>query len=190
MRIPVRDGRLDEYRRPAPEAGAGPALADAPPQAEGVERADPDPEGIAAAREERLVAQLKQLSADFDNYRRRTKADLAAARARGRDQFLTELLPVLVDLGAACAPGPEEACAAGLLRGLRLLEEKLYETIAGLGYARVATVGESLDPTRHDALLAVGAGDLPPRTVVQELAPGFERDGRVVVPAKVAVTRA
>jgi len=210
----VRDGRLSERTLSGPDTGSGPPEADNPglahPAAAGTEPVesvpagavgDRDAEQVAAAepqpgasevgaREQRLVAQIKQLSADFENFRRRSKAELADARARGRDHFLGELVPVLVDLASACRQGPEETSVPGVLEGLRLLEEKLYGTISALGYQRVPTVGHAMDPTRHDALMAVQSDDAPPRTVVQEFAPGFERDGRVVVAAKVAVAKA
>lgn len=141
------------------------------------------PEDADAAQ---LRALLKQLSADFDNFRRRSKQQLERERTRGQDLFLEELIPVLVDLQAAMAASGEGAAEA-LREGVRLVLDKLYQRIESLGYKRIPTRGVRLDPRRHDALFTVPTADHEPGTVVDEISPGFLRGDRLVLPAKVSV---
>ncbi len=149
-----------------------------------------EPEFAGAPSAAALIVQLKQLSADFENFRRRSRDELQRAQQRGQDLFLGELLPVLVDFQAALdhgSAGGEE----GLREGLGLILEKLHGRIAALGYERIGTIGQRMDPVRHEALFTVPAqGEQPAGVVVQELSPGFERAGKVIHPAKVAVSRA
>lgn len=166
---------------PVVEAAAAPA--DAPlPSAESAASRDALPD------REQLVAQLKQLSADFENYRRRSEATLRVERLRGQDRFLEELVPVLVDLQAAVSFRTTSEVDA-LREGVSLILEKLEARLTALGYHRIPTRGELLDPTRHDALFTQVVPELSPGTIIDELSPGFVREGRVVFPAKVSVAR-
>lgn len=165
----------EEERLPTPQ----PVV---PPPGAGAE------DGAAVPVEPDLVLALKQLSADFDNYRRRSEAQLREAAKRGQDEFLRELVPVLVDLQAALDQ-PVGQDVQVLRQGLVLLQEKLLACIRTLGYNRIEAKGQRMDPRRFEALFTVPSSEASPGTVLEELSPGFERDGKVILPAKVSVAK-
>ncbi|MBM4320915.1 MAG: nucleotide exchange factor GrpE [Deltaproteobacteria bacterium] len=138
--------------------------------------------------ESELRNQLKLLSADLENFRRRSELQILEAGKRGQDRFLAELVPVLVDLQAALSQ-PAGNDAEGLRTGIAMVLDKLLTRLEGLGYTRIPARGQSMDPLRFEALFTVPSSTHPPGTVLDELAPGFERDSRVVLPAKVSVAR-
>ena len=148
----------------------------------------PDQGSRDGSGEARLREQLRQLSADFENFRRRSEAAHARAFGSGQDRFLEEVVPVIVDLRAALELSGDDQ-GEGVRKGIELVLTKLEACIEALGYSRVPTVGERMDPRRHEAIFTVPSTEHPPKVVLRELAPGFERNGRVVLPARVAVSR-
>ena len=57
------------------------------------------------------------------------------------------------------------------------------------GIVRVASLGEMLDPNKHQAMMEMPS-DQPPGTIVQEMQPGYTIKDRLLRPALVAVARA
>jgi molecular chaperone GrpE len=71
--------------------------------------------------------------------------------------------------------------------GFRSVGEALEATVEKLGLQRFGAVGETFDPTVHEALMHSYSGDVTEPTCVQVLQPGYRFGDRVVRPARVAV---
>jgi hypothetical protein len=77
------------------------------------------------------------------------------------------------------------------LRGLELVRERLFETLAMERVEPIEAAGQPFDPHRHVALdIAPAQGDTPPGTVVSELRRGYAVGDRVLRYAEVIVARA
>ncbi|MEY9813323.1 nucleotide exchange factor GrpE [Streptomyces albogriseolus] len=177
-----------------PDVPSGAPSDDAEPQA-----AAPSPEEEAAPagdteQNAALVAQLDQtrsalsertgdlqrLQAEFQNYRRRVERDRAAVKETAVANLLTELLPVLDDIGRAREHGE-------LVGGFKSVAESLETTAAKLGLQQFGKEGEPFDPTIHEALMHSYAPDVTETTCVAILQPGYRIGERTIRPARVAV---
>ncbi|MEU0910417.1 nucleotide exchange factor GrpE [Streptomyces althioticus] len=177
-----------------PDVPSGAPSDDAEPQA-----AAPSPEEEAAPagdteQDAALVAQLDQtrsalnertadlqrLQAEFQNYRRRVERDRAAVKETAVANLLTELLPVLDDIGRAREHGE-------LVGGFKSVAESLETTVAKLGLQQFGKEGEPFDPTIHEALMHSYAPDVTETTCVAILQPGYRIGERTIRPARVAV---
>jgi len=142
---------------------------------------------LKAAQEE--LGQFKEkylrLLADFDNYRKRTAAELEAARREGRLEVLRALLPVLDDLERALAHA--EAEPGAILEGVRKIKDAFLRTLAGLGVEEVPGQGEPFHPAYHEAIGVVeGEEDGRVAEVYQK---GYRVGEFLIRPARVAVTK-
>lgn len=174
----VRDRRRIDpttgaLREPAPagpggEPGPGTGPADAGRVAE-----------LQAAVAER-TADLQRLQAEFLNYKRRVERDRTAVREAAVANVLTNLLPVLDDVGRARAHGELEGA-------FRSVAEALEATVEKLGLQRFGEPGDPFDPNQHEALLHSFDPQVAGPTCVQVLQPGYRFGERVVRPARVAV---
>ena len=145
-----------------------------------VEEAHPDTQ-LAADR----LEDLRRLQAEYVNYKRRVDRDRALDREAGAATVVEVLLPVLDDLHMAKEHG--ELTEGPLLA----IAEKLEATLGRFGVVRLGEVGETFDPTVHEALMHLPEADLPEgateTTIVQVMQPGFKVGDRVVRAARVAV---
>ncbi|WP_328922232.1 nucleotide exchange factor GrpE [Streptomyces griseoaurantiacus] len=126
------------------------------------------------------TADLQRLQAEYQNYRRRVDRDRVAVKEIATANLLSELLPVLDDIGRAREH--EE-----LVGGFKSVAESLETVAAKLGLQQFGKEGEPFDPTIHEALMHSYAPDVTETTCVAILQPGYRLGERTIRPARVAV---
>ncbi|MFJ7492657.1 nucleotide exchange factor GrpE [Streptomyces sp. NPDC097727] len=123
---------------------------------------------------------LQRLQAEYQNYRRRVERDRATVKEIAVAGLLSELLPVLDDVGRAREHGE-------LVGGFKSVAESLETVAAKLGLQQFGKEGEPFDPTIHEALMHSYAPDVTETTCVAILQPGYRIGERTIRPARVAV---
>ena len=144
-----------------------------------------EPEPSETDRIAELRRAYDRLMADFENYKRNAEKDRADAEGRGRDELVEVLVPVLADLSAASRANGEDVSA--VRRGVALIRAKLENALARMGYQRIPTENEKMDPKVHEAIATVPAPSKPGMSILEELQPGYLRGDRLVTPARVVV---
>ncbi|MEV6168088.1 nucleotide exchange factor GrpE [Streptomyces sp. NPDC051954] len=164
----------DAEPKAAPEQGAAPA-GDVNADAGLLAQLDQ----VRTALNER-TADLQRLQAEFANYRRRVERDRIAVKEIAIANLLTELLPVLDDIGRARDHGE-------FVGGFKSVGESLETVAAKMGLQQFGKEGEPFDPTIHEALMHSYAPDVTETTCVAILQPGYRFGERTIRPARVAV---
>ncbi|GAA2518539.1 nucleotide exchange factor GrpE [Streptomyces longisporus] len=126
------------------------------------------------------TADLQRLQAEYQNYRRRVERDRITVKEIAIANLLTELLPVLDDIGRARDHGE-------LVGGFKSVAESLETVAAKMGLQQFGKEGEPFDPTIHEALMHSYAPDVTETTCVAILQPGYRFGERTIRPARVAV---
>ncbi|MFE3092266.1 nucleotide exchange factor GrpE [Streptomyces sp. NPDC059248] len=126
------------------------------------------------------TADLQRLQAEYQNYRRRVERDRVTVKEIATATLLTELLPVLDDIGRARDHGE-------LVGGFKSVAESLETGVAKMGLQQFGKEGEPFDPTIHEALMHSYAPDVTETTCVAVLQPGYRIGERTIRPARVAV---
>lgn len=181
-RIDPATGRV---REPAEQAPNGPGAEQAPdePEVEEVTVAevaeDSKLEELKSQLEERTF-DLQRLQAEYANYRKRVERDRMAVREQAVANVLSELLPILDDIGRA--RDHDE-----LTGGFKSVGEALEAAAGKLGLERFGEKGDPFDPTVHEALLHSYSPDVTETTCVDILQPGYRIGERILRPARVAV---
>ncbi|MCQ6552355.1 nucleotide exchange factor GrpE [Streptomyces sp. C10-9-1] len=126
------------------------------------------------------TADLQRLQAEYQNYRRRVERDRVTVKEIATATLLTDLLPVLDDIGRARDHGE-------LVGGFKSVAESLETAVAKMGLQQFGKEGEPFDPTVHEALMHSYAPDVTETTCVAVLQPGYRIGERTIRPARVAV---
>lgn len=168
-RIDPETGKVREPAEPAP--GSPPS---APTATDNEEAAD-----IKKQLAERTL-DLQRLQAEYSNYRKRVDRDRATVREQALANVLSELLPVLDDIGRAREHDE-------LNGGFKQVAERLEGTVGKLGLKSFGTPGEPFDPNVHEALMHSYSAEVTEPTAVQILQPGYGIGERILRPARVAV---
>jgi molecular chaperone GrpE len=143
------------------------------------------------------VPALKEQLQQFKELAARAQADLQNAKVRMEKQagelgsivvaeFLHSLLPTLDHFQRAFQHLPADLRNHEWVKGVTAIEQGLLRQVESFGLKRMASLGEGINPDRHEILLEV-SGD--PGKVVEVIEEGYEFRGRVLRPAKVKVGR-
>ncbi len=125
--------------------------------------------------------------ADLENTRRRQRGELDRAREAGIDAAVLPVLDVYDDLGRALRAA-EVGEAASIVPGVRAVRDSLERSLESIGVKPVGAVGDEFDPSHHEAMAVVPAGEgLQPGAIAEVFETGFLRGERLVRPARVVV---
>ncbi|MBA3305924.1 MAG: nucleotide exchange factor GrpE [Thermoleophilaceae bacterium] len=155
----------------------------------GSEELDPEPEDpLAAAERERdeYLALAQRAQADFENYRKRTAREAAAATHRAKSGLMGELLSVVDNLERAlgsAAEGEEH-----LADGVRLVHSELVAVLNRNGVQQFDPAGERFDPAVHEALSTREQEGSGAGLVLDVIEKGYRLNGNVLRPARVVVS--
>ena len=128
--------------------------------------------------------QLLRVTADFQNFRKRTEKERVDWAITAQASVINKLLPVVEDLDRALTA----SSAAGQAEGLVLVHKNLKKALADLGVEEIQCSGE-FDPSIHEALTQVDKPDATSGSIVEVYAPGYTFKGTVLRHAKVAVAK-
>lgn len=163
---------------PADAAAAGGMTAGQPP----ADAAGEAPAQVAELEQKlaERTADLQRLQAEYVNYKRRVDRDREVNRELAVANVLTELLPVVDDIGRAREH--EE-----LQGGFKAVSEALEAILGKLGLVRYGEVGDTFDPRIHEALMHAYSDEVDGPTCSAILQPGYRHGERVLRAARVAV---
>jgi molecular chaperone GrpE len=164
------------------------------------ETAEDSPEVAEHDRVSTLETQLEEANskalyaaAEAQNVRRRLEQELQQATSYAAAGFARDMLAIKDHLDRALAAVGEELradkTASQFLAGIEATSRELDAVFARNGVSRVKSVGETLDPHRHQAMLEIPTDQAEPGTIVEEMQPGYMMKDRLLRPALVAVAK-
>ncbi|GIL91669.1 hypothetical protein Vretimale_9545 [Volvox reticuliferus] len=153
----------------------------------------------ASAAEERASAleatasntkdQFVRLTADFENFRRRTREENIQLTDSVRGDVIKELLPIVDNFELARTQVKTETEGeAKINMSYQGLYKQMVDMMRSLGVEAVPTTGAPFDPAIHDAIMREPSNSHPDGTVLQEFRKGFSIGGKLLRPAMVKVS--
>lgn len=142
--------------------------------------AERNPQLADAAAEH--LSDLKRLTAEYANYRRRTEEQRHVEIERAKGEVARNLLPVLDDLDRASKHGDLEEGSpfSPIAEKLRLIAEKM-------GLEQYGAAGEVFDPQRHEAIFQAPTPGVTESTILEVVEIGYMLGSVELRPAKVVV---
>ena len=177
-----------DTERPHGDPLAEQALGQRPEVADGeVVEGDEITEPPDKAAEYLALAQRTQ--ADFENFRKRAARDAAGAVDRGIAKLAKELLPALdhLELALQQAESDSDSSHAEWAKGIRLIQSEFVAALGRAGIQPFSPVGETFDPSEHEAMAQREAEGFESGTVVEVYQQGYRVNGQVLRPARVIV---
>ena len=133
-------------------------------------------------------SQMLRLQADFDNFRKRTRAEKEEWRAMIVSGFCTDILPVMDNFRWAVMAMEKDEAAKPHLAGVQMILKQLTDVLAAKGVEQIKTVGEEFDPKYHDAMGQVEVEDESQNNkVLEEITAGYKIGEKVIRAARVKV---
>jgi molecular chaperone GrpE len=149
---------------------------------------------LAELEKELEEAKSKALyaAAEAQNVRRRLEQELQQATSYAAAGFARDMLAIKDHLDRALAAVGDDLradkTASQFLAGIEATARELDAVLQRHGVTRIDTVGEPLDPHRHQAMMEVPS-DQEPGTIVEEMQAGYMMKDRLLRPALVGVAK-
>ncbi len=148
---------------------------------------DKELEELKAQAEEQKDRYLR-LSAEFDNYRKRTLKERSDLLKTASGDTLSGMLPVLDDLERAMASMEKATDVSAVLEGVKLIYSKLQEFLKNKGVVEIDAMNQVFDTDLHEALTKIPAPSEDMKgKVVDVIQKGYKIEGKVIRYAKVVV---
>jgi molecular chaperone GrpE len=147
----------------------------------------------AAAESDPLLMDLAEqkdlhlrLTADFENFKRRSRLESEARAAAQKESFIIELLPVIDNLERALASGASRD-STQFHQGVEMTLKQLQQLLRQHGVESGEIVGQPFDPHRQEALSQGHDPSQADHTILSVVQRGYTRGEKVIRPAKVVV---
>ena len=131
-----------------------------------------------------------RLSAEFDNYRKRTLKEKAELIKNGGEKTLTAILPVLDDLERALKNMEASEETKAMKEGVELIFSKFQKILGQEGLQKIETEGQAFDTDFPEAIALIPAPseDLKGK-ILDCVQTGYMLNEKVIRHAKVAVAQ-
>jgi molecular chaperone GrpE len=129
-----------------------------------------------------------RLSAEYENYRKRTfkeKLDLIAA---GGEEVMRSMLEVVDDMDRALEAMAKTDDVNSIKQGIALIDTKLRNALRGHGLAEIEAIGHELDTDLHEAIARIEATENAMKGKVMDVVQkGYKLKDKIIRYAKVVV---
>ena len=128
-----------------------------------------------------------RLSAEFDNYRKRTHKEKMELVATGCEDVIKAMLPVADDMDRAVEAMAGSDDIEALRAGVGLIAQKFHEVLRSCGVSEIEAKGLELDTDHHEAVARFQAGEEQRGKIVDVVQKGYRLRDKVLRFAKVVV---
>lgn len=159
-------------------------------------------DSAAPAEEEKLAQELEEankvieeqkdkylrLSAEFDNYRKRTMKEKAELILNGAEKTISSILPIVDDFERALKNMETATDVAAVKEGVELIYNKFMSVLGQDGVKVIETKDKPLDTDFHEAIAVIPAPDKSLKGKILDcVQTGYTLNDKVIRHAKVVV---
>src|SRR5688572_29124873 len=139
--------------------------------------------GIDGEREKYL-----RLAAEYDNYRKRSARERSDAGSRAQADLVRQMVEALDDLARFAHVDPSTIDAETIVQGVDMVEKKMMKALGSAGLRVINPVGETFDPSLHEAVATEPTSAAEDDHVVARVyQPGYVFNTQLLRPARVVV---
>lgn len=123
---------------------------------------------------------LLRLTAEFDNFRKRTLKEKETLFSDGRADCVQAFLPLVDNMERFMEASMDEPEDSPLRQGLEKVMKQLEDILKSLKVEAIPAVGEKFDPNVHNAVMHIEDSTIDDETIVEEFQKGYTIDGKVL----------
>ena len=130
-----------------------------------------------------------RVSAEFDNYKKRTAREVANQKKYANESLLKNILSVVDNLERAIQSAAGEGNQTeALLEGINLTLKETLSLLERFNVSPIEALGQPFDPAFHEAVLREEADKQDANTVLSEIQKGYMIHERLLRPSMVVVS--
>jgi molecular chaperone GrpE len=133
---------------------------------------------------------LLRISADFENFKKRTSREMADLRKFANESLIKAMLPVVDNLERALDSANHKQFAGNpIAEGVQMTLSEILNIFEKFNVRQIESLEKPFDPMFHQAVTQQESDDHPDKIVLHELQKGYLMHDRLVRPAMVVVSQ-
>lgn len=153
-------------------------------EADAPEEANEEHEEKGSAETNEFKDKFIRLAADFDNFKKRSKAEKEGIYKLAVSDTVEKFLPVIDDMERAYAAIPEDS---PFRKGVEQVVLKYMSILEQLGVTPIGEKGEKFDVAVHEAVMHCESDEFEEGSVIDVFQKGYKLGDKVIRYAKVKV---
>lgn len=133
-----------------------------------------------AQKAEDALDKFLRISAEFDNYRKRTQKEKESLYADGLAAAAECFLPLVDNMERAIEASASEENVQSLKKGFELIFQQLKDILKSLNIEEIKAVGEEFNPELHEAVMHIEDDTVDTNIVVEQFQKGYIMNGKVL----------
>ncbi|RLB80246.1 MAG: nucleotide exchange factor GrpE [Deltaproteobacteria bacterium] len=130
-----------------------------------------------------------RVSADFENYKKRTSREMSEFRKFANESLIKDLLLVVDNLERAVISSKDNACSdSSVVEGINMTLKEIKKIFERFGVKSIESLEKPFDPVFHQAVMQENSDIHPENTVLKELQRGYTIHDRLLRPSMVVVS--
>ncbi|OEU46451.1 MAG: nucleotide exchange factor GrpE [Desulfobacterales bacterium S3730MH5] len=145
----------------------------------------------AEKKAESNYERLLRMTAEFENYKKRSEREMNDFRKFANESLIKEILPVVDNLERALDTRNETNSDAleGIREGVEMTLKGLKDSLKKFGVAPMDALGKPFDPNFHQAVSQEEREGYAENTVSKELQKGYMLSDRLLRPSMVVISK-
>ena len=131
-----------------------------------------------------LTDRYKRVMAEFENYKKRAQKERETLYGRTLSDVIEIMLPVLDNLENAAKAETQDT---SYKQGIEMVLKQFKEVLASRGVEEIKAVGETFDPSLHEAVSSIDDPNTESQKIVQEYRKGYKFGSKVIRHSMVVV---
>ena len=145
----------------------------------------------ATEKSDSIWQRLLRREAEFQNLERRSQQEVERNRLFAMERISKDLLQILDSFEQGILFSDKEMQASDMLEGMKLTYQMLLDILEKHGITGIKVeVGQTFDPSFHEALSLQETSDLAPNQVLAVIQKGYTLHQRLLRPVRVIVSKA
>lgn len=133
---------------------------------------------------EELTDRYKRVMAEFENYKKRAQKEKEGLYGRTLSDVIEIILPVLDNLENAAKAETQDT---SYKQGVEMVLKQFKDVLASRGVEEIKAIGETFDPSLHEAVSSIDDPNAESQKIVQEYRKGYKFGSKVIRHSMVVV---
>ncbi len=143
---------------------------------------------IAKQEAKEAYDRFLRVSAEFENYKKRSAREMDDFRKYANQSLIKEMLAVVDNLERALnSSNGNSSIDKCMADGVNLTLKEILKVFEKFNVKPIESIGQPFDPTFHQAMMQEETDDYPENTVITELQKGYMIHDRLLRPSMVVV---
>ena len=145
---------------------------------------------ILKDKHDEITDKYARLSAEFDNYRKRTLKEKMDLIQSGGSDVLKNILPVLDNVERAIKSMNESSDLEAVKDGIELIYKNFLDFLKQRGVTEIKAIGEKFDTDKHEAIAQMPAEKKKQKgNIIDVIEKGYKLNDKILRFAKVVVAQ-